>query len=101
MSSDTADVSGSIPAIGTVRVDHGRGVRSPSLAVVEAIAGLAGVDAEALGEEAGIVLYDHVDPDAIDRLVSHRSGDGVDLAFTVDRYEIRVDGDEAVARLAE
>ncbi|RAW47094.1 hypothetical protein DQW50_01585 [Halorubrum sp. 48-1-W] len=101
MSSDTVSVPEDTSVSEAVRVDHGRGLRSPSLAVVEAIASLTGVDAEALGEEADIVLYDHVNPDAIDRLVTHRSGDGVDLAFTVDRYEIRVDGDEAVARLAE
>ncbi|GAA0516285.1 hypothetical protein SAMN04488066_12516 [Halorubrum aquaticum] len=100
MSSATTNVSdiGSLP--GSVRVAHGRDGRSPSLAVVEAVADLAGVDPDALGEETGIVLYDHVDPDALDALVTHRHGDAA-LSFTVEEYDVRVDCDEVVARIAE
>ncbi|MFC5136227.1 MULTISPECIES: HalOD1 output domain-containing protein [Haloferacaceae] len=101
MSSDTAGAFDGRSTLETVRVDHSRGVRSPSLAVVEAISGLAGTDAEFLAEEAGIVLYDHVDPDAIDAFVAHRSDAEFDLSFTVGRYAVRVDGEEAVARIAE
>ena len=101
MSSDTLSVPRGTSVPEAVRVAHGRGLRSPSLAAVEAIAGLAGVAPEALGEEAGIVLYDHVDPDALDAFVAHRPAAEFDLSFPVDRYEVRVDGDEAVARTVE
>jgi hypothetical protein len=50
---------------GRVRIAHGRDDRSPSHAVAEALADLAGVAPEALGDETGIALYDHVDPDAV------------------------------------
>jgi hypothetical protein len=86
---------------GRVRVAHGRDDRSPSLAVVEAIADLAGVAPEALGDETGIVLYDHVDPDALDALVAHRPDGAISLSFSVDEYDVRVGRDAVVARLAE
>jgi len=86
---------------GPVRVAHDRDGRSASSAVVEAVAGLAGVDPDALADEAGIVLYDHVDPDALDSLVEHRSDGGFALSFSVAKYDVWVDGREAVARPAE
>ncbi|MFC5278122.1 HalOD1 output domain-containing protein [Halorubrum rubrum] len=101
MSSATTDVSDDGPTSESVHVAHGRDERPPSLAVADAVADLAGVDSDALDEEAGIVLYDHVDPDALDALVTHRSDGDVTLAFTVDEYDVRVDADEAVARPAK
>ncbi|MFO8116333.1 MAG: HalOD1 output domain-containing protein [Halorubrum sp.] len=83
------------------RVSHRCDDRTPSLAIVEAIADLTGVEPGALAHDAGIVLYDHVDPDAIDTLVAHHPDSGVDLSFTVDEYDVRVDPDEVVVRVAE
>ncbi|OYR56502.1 HalOD1 output domain-containing protein [Halorubrum halodurans] len=101
MSSVTTNVSDAGSPSESVRIAHGHDERLPSLAVVEALADLAGVNPNGLGDEAGIVLYDHVDPDALDRLVTHRSDGDVDLSFTVGAYEVRVDSDEVVARPAE
>jgi hypothetical protein len=101
MSSATTNVSDGGSLSESVRVAHGRDDRPPSLAVADAVADLAGVDPDALDEEAGIVLYDHVDPDALDALVTHHPDGDVDLSFTVGEYEVRVDCDEAVARPAE
>jgi hypothetical protein len=86
---------GSVPE--TVRVHHGGGGPSPSLAVVEAIADLAGVDAADLPEE-GVVLYEHVDPDALNALVSGRPDADVDVSLTVAGYDVRVGPDSAVVR---
>jgi len=84
-----------------VRVSHGRNDRSPSRAVVEALADLAGVATDALAAETGIVLYDHVDPDALDALVEHRPDGEIALSFSVDEYDVRVDRDAVVARVDE
>ncbi|ELZ47443.1 hypothetical protein C463_02751 [Halorubrum californiense DSM 19288] len=95
MSSATSESidSGSVPE--TARVPHGGDGLAPSLAVVEAIAELAGVEPAELSAE-GIVLYDHVDPDALNALVSGRSD--ADVSLTVAGYDIRVGPDSAVAR---
>ncbi|SFR30415.1 MULTISPECIES: HalOD1 output domain-containing protein [Halorubrum] len=97
MSSVTAgsDGSGSVPE--TARVRHGGSGPSPSLAVVEAIAELVGVAPADLREE-GVVLYDYVDPDALNALVTDRSDADVDVSLIVAGYEVRVGPDSAVAR---
>ncbi|RLM68412.1 HalOD1 output domain-containing protein [Halorubrum sp. Atlit-26R] len=97
MSSATAgsNDSGSVPE--TARVCHGGDGPAPSLAVVEAIAELVDVDPVDLSEE-GVVLYEHVDPDALNALVSGRSDADVDVSLTVAGYDVRVGPDSAVAR---
>ena len=79
----------------TARVRHGGRGPSPSLAVVEAIADLVGVAPTDLSDE-GVVLYEHVDPDALDALVSGRSD--ADVSLTVAGYDVRVGPESAVAR---
>ena len=98
MSSATAGASdsGSVPE--TTRVRHGDDGPAPSLAVVEAIADLAGVDPADLSEEEGVVLYDHVDPDALDAIVAGRPGSDVDVSLSVAGYDVTVGPDSAVAR---
>jgi len=81
---------------GAVRVGHDRDDVTPSLAVVEAIADLAGVDPADLADETGIVLYEHVDPDALDSLVVGRPG--VDVEFSVDDYRVSVGATDVVVR---
>ena len=81
----------------TARVRHGGDGPAPSLAVVEAIAALAGVDSTDLSEEDG-VLYDHVDPDALDALIAGRPEGDVEVSLSVAGYDVRVGPDFAVAR---
>ncbi|ELZ48749.1 hypothetical protein C465_09205 [Halorubrum distributum JCM 9100] len=95
MSSVPTEATGSRSTAETARVRHGDGGPSPSLAVVEAIADLAGVEATEL-HEAGVVLYEHVDPDALNALVADRSD--VDVSLTVAGYDVRVGPESAVAR---
>ncbi|GAA0532068.1 HalOD1 output domain-containing protein [Halorubrum ejinorense] len=98
MSSATAGSSdsGSVPE--TARVRHGGDGPAPSLAVVEAIADLAGVEPADLLEEEGVVLYDHVDPDALDAVVAGRPDSDVDVSLSVAGYDVTVGPDSAVAR---
>jgi hypothetical protein len=90
---------GSLPE--SIRVTHSRDGRSPSLAVVEAVAALAGVTPNRLADEAGIVLYDHINPDALNALVRDNPGVEVSLSFTVDAYDVCVEPDEVVVRHTE
>jgi len=80
-----------------VRVRHGGDDGpAPSVAVVEAIAELAGVDPTDLSAE-GVVLYDYVDPDALDALVAGRDDD-IDLSLSVAGYAVSVDAESVVVR---
>ncbi|CDK40308.1 HalOD1 output domain-containing protein [Halorubrum sp. AJ67] len=81
----------------TARVRHGGSGPSPSLAVVEAIAALAGVEPADLSDE-GVALYEHVDPDALNALVSDRSDADLDVSLTVAGYDVRVGPESAVAQ---
>jgi hypothetical protein len=101
MSSVSINSSGADTPSRSVRVTHDRDGRSPSLAVVEGIARLAGVETAALGAETGVVLYDHVDPDALNALVTENPDVDASLSFTIDEYDVRVDGEEAVVRTDE
>ncbi|WP_200530923.1 HalOD1 output domain-containing protein [Halorubrum sp. LN27] len=90
--------SGAVPE--TVRVEHGDDGPAPSRAVVEAVAGAAGVEPVDLADEAGIVLYDHVDLDALDALVASRHGGDIDVTLSVAGYEVTVDATAVVAERA-
>ncbi|ELZ40987.1 hypothetical protein C471_07385 [Halorubrum saccharovorum DSM 1137] len=100
MSSATADSQSHDPVPESVRVEHGDPGRSPSRAVVEAVAGAAGVEPVELADEAGIVLYDHFDLDALDRLVASHPGTTIDISLSVPGYEISVDATAVVAEPA-
>lgn len=66
-----------------VRVEHAfDGEMPPSIAIVQAIAAIENVDPMESPAALGVRLHDHVDPDALDRLVT---ADGV-AAVTVDLH---------------
>ena len=86
-SSDEADAS--------MRVEHQYDSDTPpSIAIVEAIATIENVDPMDSSTDLGITLYDHVDPTALDQLVTENSGDSaltVDLTVHNDyQYDVRV-----------
>jgi len=97
MSSATESSRGHTSVSEPVRVEHGVGGPSPSRAVVEAVAGAAGVEPVNLADEAGIVLYDHVDLDALDALVGGRPGSDIHVSLSVAGHEVTVDATAAVA----
>jgi len=98
MSSATVGSEDHEPTSETVRVGYDCDDTPPSLAVVEAIADLAGVEPTNLADETGIVLYEHVDPDALDTLVSARSDVPVNLSLTVAGYDVCVENTTVVVR---
>lgn len=74
---------------------------APTVAVLEAIAALEGTDATALHDEVGLVLYDHLDPQALDALfTSGSTAASVSVALEADEtYAVTVAPDRvAVAR---
>lgn len=68
----------------------------PSIAIVRAIAAIENVDPVASPTALGITLYDHVDPDALDRLVTTTASPGeasLSVEMTVkngNRYEVAI-----------
>lgn len=67
---------------------------NPSIAVIDAISSMMNVDPTTLSKETGTTLFDHVDPEALDTLVT--DDEPVSISFTVDEYRIRIEGSELV-----
>lgn len=65
---------------------------SPSVAIVDAIAALEGVDPETFTRTTGTVLFDHVDPDALNALVTDAGA--TTIAFPVGDYYVRISDTE-------
>lgn len=65
-------------------------VTPPSHAVVEAVAALENVDPIRLPETFDISLSDHIDPEALDRLVPGDSR--IELSFTCKAYAVHISG---------
>ncbi|WP_128903946.1 HalOD1 output domain-containing protein [Halorubrum amylolyticum] len=98
MSSVTSNSPGGESGSEAVRVEHGDDDGpAPSHAVVEAVAGAAGVDPIDLADEAGILLYDHIDLEALDALVASHSGADLGVSLSVADYEVSVDATAVVA----
>lgn len=64
---------------------------SPSVAVLEAIAAVEGVSPTDLHTDHNITLYDSVDLEALDALLTHDSE--VTVSFTVDDYRVHISGE--------
>ncbi|WP_049923984.1 HalOD1 output domain-containing protein [Halopiger djelfimassiliensis] len=77
-----------------VRVEHEYDAETPpSIAIVQAIAAIEGIDPMNSPAALGITLYDHVDTEALDRLVTDDSVGAItiDLAIETERrYAVRV-----------
>lgn len=68
----------------------------PSTAIVSTLAELEGTSPDDLD----FVLYDHVDPDALDELVPGKNGSTVEFRFRIEDFRVDIDGDQLqVARL--
>lgn len=80
------------------RVEHRYDAETPpSIAIVQAIAVLENIDPMASSTHIGIRLYDHVDPEALNRLVTTNGGVAaitVDLTLQEDhQYSVRIQDD--------
>lgn len=65
---------------------------TPTVAVANAIAGIENVDATELSGALDTKLYDHVNPEALDTLVTDSNHPVV--SFTVDDYRVRITGNQ-------
>ncbi|USZ73525.1 HalOD1 output domain-containing protein [Natronosalvus halobius] len=73
-------------------VEHRCGESTPaSIAVVQAIGAIEGVDPTEAPEELGFTLYDHVDPEALDAMVEDgsRTG-GVTIEFSLEGHRVLI-----------
>lgn len=77
-----------------VRRDHDWAATAPSTAIVEAIAAAEGVDSVALATDEDTPLYEYVDPDALNALVTDQRANGVTLTVTIGGYSVRIAGTE-------
>lgn len=68
----------------------------PSIAVLRALAAVEGVPPTDLHTEAGITLYDTVDLEALDALVTHESD--VSVSFRVGEYVVLIEDDVLTVR---
>lgn len=76
------------------RAHHDWTETTPSRAVIDALATVLECDPTDVGP-----LYDALDPDALDELLSRDADTGIVVAFTVEGFRVRVGGDgELVVR---
>lgn len=68
----------------------------PSTAAINALATVENADPVELATEIGIVLHDHVNPEALDALVRDGISEQTTVIFAVDDYQIRFEDDELV-----
>lgn len=77
-----------------IRVEHQYDSETPpSIAIVRAIAVIEDVDPMDSPTELGITLHDHVDPTALDRLVTETDTSSVSVELTIHndyRYSVQV-----------
>jgi len=74
----------------TVSQQYDWGKTDASVAIVETIADLEGTEPAAIE----VTLHEHVDPDALDTLLSN--GQHVSVSFTIGDYHVRIDGNMLV-----
>lgn len=60
----------------------------PSIAIVRAVAALEDVDQSEVATVCGMPLFDAVDPDALDKLVT--SADAISLSFSFNDYSVDI-----------
>lgn len=68
----------------------------PSVAIVEAIASLENSTPVDLPTTHGIVLFDTIDPEALDTLVT--TCESLSLSFSVDEYDVQITGNTLTIR---
>lgn len=84
-----------------VRTDYDWSATAPSTAIVEAIAAAEDVDPVALATDEGTPLYEHVDPDALDALVTDQRANRVAMSLTIDGYTVRIADTELIVEASD
>lgn len=73
----------------SVHTKHDWSTTKPSIAVIDAIATLENVDPVDLSTILETTLFDHINPDALNSLVTKEST--ISISFSIDEYLIRID----------
>jgi uncharacterized protein (UPF0264 family) len=79
-----------------VRTECDWSVTAPSTVLVEAIAAVEDVDPVDQAADGGDPLYEHVDPDALDSLVTDQRPNGLTMALNVNGYGVRITDTELI-----
>lgn len=79
-----------------VELEYDQVETDPSTAVIDAISDVEGVDPIELSLAGDSRLYDAVDPDALDRLVSEGEAGELEVTFAFERYTVWVDCETVV-----
>ena len=79
---------------GTIRAEYDWAEITPSIAIINAVAAVENVEAAKLSSELAMVLYDYVDPEALDTIVT--TGSEITISFSYGAYRVRIDGNELI-----
>lgn len=91
----TGDEEGnSGPVSDGIRTECDWTTTDPSVAIVEAIAAIEGTDPLDFSGNQGLVLQDHVDVDALDRLLGDDRRNVRDLTVEIGGYTVRITAEE-------
>lgn len=75
-----------------VLVEHSYDAETPaSAAVIQAVCALENADPAEVPTDIGFVLYEHVDPDALDTVLAAGNGDVVVVEFELEGYSVRIE----------
>lgn len=88
------DGRGGIPD--PVRACYDWSITAPSIAIIETIASVEGVDPVALAAGGGSTLHEYVDPELLDKLVTNGRENRVSISVTIDGYTVRIEGTELI-----
>lgn len=67
-------------------------VTPPSLAVIDAVAAVEGMEPMQFSQSLETTLFDHVDPEALDVIVT--GGEEVSITFEIGEYAVDIAGNE-------
>ncbi|MFC7212908.1 HalOD1 output domain-containing protein [Saliphagus sp. GCM10025334] len=90
------DAQSSESAAVRLRKTYDWSATAPSFAVIDALATVESVDPAELLTVFETTLYDHADPEALDILVRERKSESIAVTISIDRYQVRFDGDELI-----
>ena len=79
-----------------IEKEYNQSVTSPSMAVIEAIASVEDTDPVCLSTFEGTTLYDYVDTDALDRLLTDGGVDDLSITLTTDEYTVWMEEDRII-----
>ncbi|WP_425601062.1 HalOD1 output domain-containing protein [Halosolutus halophilus] len=78
----------------SVQTQYDWGTAKPSIAIIDAIATLENVEPIELSTVLDTTLFDHVDPESLDTLLT---ADGnISISFTIGEYTVQIDGNTLV-----